>query len=33
MIHRVDLFNDKEIIIINSNKKFFDKKYMLIVPS
>ncbi|MCK9466717.1 MAG: FG-GAP-like repeat-containing protein [Candidatus Absconditabacterales bacterium] len=33
MIHRADLFNDKEKIVNNSNKKFFDKKYMLAVPN
>ncbi len=32
MIHRVDLFNDKEIIVSNNNKEFFDKKYILVLP-
>ncbi len=32
MIHRADLFNDKEKIVINSNRDFFDKKYILVLP-
>jgi hypothetical protein len=32
MIHRVDLFNDKEQIISNSNEELFDKKYILALP-
>jgi hypothetical protein len=33
MIHRADLFNDKEKIVTNNNQDFFDKKYMLAVPN
>ncbi len=32
MIHRVDLFNDKELIVSNSNEDLFDKKYILVLP-
>ena len=32
MIHRVDLFNDKESIVSNSNEEIFDKKYRLVLP-
>jgi len=32
MIHRVDLFNDKELIVDNGNEDIFDKKYVLMVP-
>ncbi len=32
MIHRVDLFNDKESITSNSNEELFDKKYILVLP-
>lgn len=32
MIHRVDLFNDKEIIVSNDNDELFDKKYVLVLP-
>ncbi len=33
MIHRVDLFNDKELIVSNSNEELFDKKYILVLPT
>jgi len=32
MIHRVDLFDDKEIIVSNNNRELFDKKYVLVLP-
>lgn len=32
MIHRSDLFHDKEKIVSNSNKELFDKKYILALP-
>jgi len=32
MIHRSDLFNDKESIVTNANKELFDKKYILVLP-
>jgi len=32
MIHRADLFNDKELLVSDSNRDFFDKKYLLILP-
>jgi len=32
MIHRVDLFNDKEVIVSNNNREIFDKKYILALP-
>lgn len=32
MIHRVDLFDDKEKIVNNNNQSFFDKKYILLLP-
>jgi hypothetical protein len=32
MIHRVDLFNDKESIVSNNNEELFDKKYILVLP-
>jgi len=32
MIHRSDLFSDKELIVSSSNDELFDKKYLLALP-
>ena len=32
LIHRVDLFDDKEQLINNSNRATFDKKYIVVLP-
>jgi len=32
LIHRVDLFDDKEQIVNNSNRDTFDKKYIIVLP-